>query len=280
MIRVKELDHLIPIGHFAQQSRLSLKALRLYDRLGLLRPARVDLESGYRFYTEDQLGRARRIALLRRLAMPLGTIQQLLDVPAPEALRLLERYWDEIEERTAQARRIVAYLKVILEGGELMDHAVQVRTAPARQALSIVGEVYVKDLPGFIGESFGALFAHITAQGGETDGHGMVIYHGEVNDDSNGPVEVAVPVARGSVRAGETTQMIELPAGQEAYTTITLAQCRFPEILKGYDAVAGWLKRHGHAMAGHPREIYFADDATTGPDDPYCDIAWPFSTGA
>ena len=76
---MKDLHRLLPIGRFAQRSRLSLKALRMYDQLGLLRPARVDVESGYRSYAESQLTRARRIALLRRRAMPLGTIQQVLD---------------------------------------------------------------------------------------------------------------------------------------------------------------------------------------------------------
>jgi protein phosphatase len=52
---------LLPIGQFAEASRLSLKALRIYDRLGLLRPVRVDEQTGYRYYHEDQLRSARLI---------------------------------------------------------------------------------------------------------------------------------------------------------------------------------------------------------------------------
>jgi len=53
------------IGEFARRSRLSPKALRLYDELGLLPPARVEDDSGYRFYEVGQLEQARLVAALR-----------------------------------------------------------------------------------------------------------------------------------------------------------------------------------------------------------------------
>ena len=68
---MSELE-LMSIGEFAGRSRLSPKALRLYDELGLLPPARVDESSGYRFYSADQLEQARLIAALRELQMPTG----------------------------------------------------------------------------------------------------------------------------------------------------------------------------------------------------------------
>lgn len=58
---------LLSIGVFTHRSRLSPKALRLYDRLGLLTPAQIDRENGYRGYHESQLATARLIARLRQL---------------------------------------------------------------------------------------------------------------------------------------------------------------------------------------------------------------------
>ncbi len=66
------------IGEFAARSRLSAKALRLYDRLGLLAPARVDPATGYRIYCESQVADAQLIALLRRIDMPLATIREVI----------------------------------------------------------------------------------------------------------------------------------------------------------------------------------------------------------
>ena len=59
-------DRWLSIGEFARRSRLSVKALRLYDRRGLLVPAVIDETNGYRRYRETQLARARLIAMLRR----------------------------------------------------------------------------------------------------------------------------------------------------------------------------------------------------------------------
>jgi DNA-binding transcriptional MerR regulator len=66
------------IGAFAERTRLSAKALRLYDRLGLVRPARTDPASGYRLYSEDQVDGARLVALLRRLGTRQTPTAQIL----------------------------------------------------------------------------------------------------------------------------------------------------------------------------------------------------------
>jgi DNA-binding transcriptional MerR regulator len=77
------------IGEFARRSRLSPKALRLYDGLGLLSPARVDELSGYRYYEGAQLGQARLIAVLRQAGVPLTTVKDLLALdPAEMAERV------------------------------------------------------------------------------------------------------------------------------------------------------------------------------------------------
>jgi len=60
----------ISIGEFARRSRLSVKALRLYDELGVLTPARIDGNSGYRYYDVTQLDDARLVAMLRQLEFP------------------------------------------------------------------------------------------------------------------------------------------------------------------------------------------------------------------
>ena len=71
-------EDLLSIGAFANLTRLSIKALRLYDQLGLLQPQWVDPQSGYRFYDVDQLTSARMIRNMRQMDMPLATIRQVL----------------------------------------------------------------------------------------------------------------------------------------------------------------------------------------------------------
>ncbi|WP_233157028.1 MULTISPECIES: MerR family transcriptional regulator [Amycolatopsis] len=118
----------LTIGAFARAAGLSPKALRLYDELGLLRPASVDPVSGYRRYAPDQLERARLIGWLRRTGMPLARISRALAGPDPAAEVLA--YWREVEADVAARGRLVAFLVAQLSGKDTamtgLVHAVRV----------------------------------------------------------------------------------------------------------------------------------------------------------
>ena len=101
---------MLTIGEFARASRLSPKALRLYDELGLLPPARVDPVSGYRFYRPDQLDRARLVAWLRRLGMPLARIRVVCDLPPGAAAAEVTAFWAQAEADLASRRDLAAFL--------------------------------------------------------------------------------------------------------------------------------------------------------------------------
>ena len=101
---------LLTIGDFARAAGLTPKALRLYDDLGLLRPAEVDEHSGYRRYAPAQLEQARLVATLRLVGMPLARIQQVLDGSPAAAAREVEAYWLQVEADTTSRRDIVTTL--------------------------------------------------------------------------------------------------------------------------------------------------------------------------
>ncbi len=104
------LETLMTIGDFARAAGLTPKALRLYDDLGLLRPAEVDPHSAYRRYAPRQLERARLVATLRLLGMPLARITRVLDLAPLAAAREVEAYWAQVEADTASRRGIVTHL--------------------------------------------------------------------------------------------------------------------------------------------------------------------------
>ena len=101
-------------------------------------------------------------------------------------------------------------------------------------------------------------------------GPSLVIYHGEVNEDSDGPVEAATPISPSMASSSSLPTRIE-PAHREACTTVTRAQVRYPGIVSAYDAVERWILENGKTVTGPPREVYFADPST---DD---DNRWPIS---
>ena len=102
------MDDLLPIGRFGRLAGLSVGALRHYDELDLLRPARTDPQTGYRQYRRDQLETARTIVRLRDLEVPLETIRDYLTADDPaERRRLLDEHRRRLEARTFRLQRVL-----------------------------------------------------------------------------------------------------------------------------------------------------------------------------
>ncbi len=106
------MDDILSIGRFARLSGLSIGALRHYDELGLLEPAEVDPWTGYRRYRRAQLERARTIARLRELDLPLDEIAGVLDAPDElERLAALDRHRLRIEARVARGQHVLHHIR-------------------------------------------------------------------------------------------------------------------------------------------------------------------------
>jgi serine/threonine protein phosphatase PrpC len=125
---------LLTIGAFARAAGLTPKALRLYDGLGVLPPAAVDAESGYRYYHPAQLDRARLVAALRRAGMPLARIRAICDKSPAEAAADVAAYWAEAEADHATRGRLAALLVDALSGRKNDMPDLQIRAAARTDA--------------------------------------------------------------------------------------------------------------------------------------------------
>ena len=301
------MDPLLSIGAFARKTRLSMKALRLYARLGLLAPVRIDESNGYRWYRTSQLATARLIAMLRRLDMPLNQVAEVVAAAGPDveeverprqrdlygsgepipgtvarsrlrAADLVADYWDSVERRITTQRLLATHLQIRLAGeeGNFLDmFDVHQREVPEQLVLTEQRHILQPELSGWLSESIGRLFGVASQQYGGVVAPVFVVYHGEVNQDSDGPVEVCVPIAMDRESAVNSAPMRREAAHREAYVRITKAQVEFPQILSAYDAVTQWLGANSHSVAGSPREVYFADFHAAQPTDEVADIAFP-----
>ena len=123
--------NLLSIGAFASMTRLSIKALRLYDQLRLLQPLHVDPQTGYRYYGVDQLSSARMIRNMREMDMPLATVRQVLAVlpslPA-QAETLLREYAEMREWQVKQIRtQVQQFIQQIQQERTPMSFEVNVK---------------------------------------------------------------------------------------------------------------------------------------------------------
>jgi DNA-binding transcriptional MerR regulator len=245
-------------------------------------PAAVDPRTGYRRYRESQLLRARLIVMMRRAGIPLAQVAEIVAAPGPDGAELLTAYWAEAERRFGVQRELVSRLRASLLSGTSPVPAgafgIRERDVPAQLVLTEQRSLRITELKGWLPDALRRLAATAASHGG-LGGDVFVIYHGEVNEDSDGPVEVCAPVAREtrlSARLLPGAVRLEV-AHREAYVTISRAQLEFPQILSAFDAVGQWLAGSGRCQAGPPREVYLTgtDVAAAAPGDPVCDVAFP-----
>jgi DNA-binding transcriptional MerR regulator len=242
-----------------------MKALRLYDHVGLLKPAQVDSGTGYRRYRESQLATTRLVVMLRRLDMPLGQVVEIVSAPGPFGAERLASYWEGFERRIADQRELVAYIRGKLLGKETTMRLAEILQREVGEQLVLTEQrhVDVDQLPGWIGAAIKRLTKSARKYGGPV-GARFVIYYGEINEDNNGRAEACVPIDSARARARDPALRRE-PARREAYVRLTKAQVAFPQIASAYDRVSAWVTSHGLTLAGHPREVYLDDFAAARP---------------
>jgi DNA-binding transcriptional MerR regulator len=260
------------IGEFAARTRLSPKALRLYDRLGLLPPARVDPASGYRLYGEGQVPTARLIAMLRRLDMPLARIRDVIAAEPDVAAALVAAFWTDVTAKVAERADLVSYLQARLKGAPPTMYDIETRTIPRRDVVSITRHLHLAETGEFFDHAFARLRATGTGLPGIA-GAPYLVFYGEVSDDSDGPLELCRPVLEPSVD-GEVQRRTE-PEHEEAFIRLTMAETGWPATLPASDALEAWVAEHGRSPAGPLRQVLIADQRTAASDTPVCDLAIP-----
>lgn len=266
---------LMAIGAFAERTRLSQKALRLYDRLGLLLPARTDPVTGYRYYRPDQVEAARLVAILRRLDMPLPAIADVLTRPASERAAAVDQYWATAEALTADRRAIVSYLRATLTGAEVTSYDIQIRTMPERGLATISRHVHAAGTGAFFADAFARLRSSGPGLAGIA-GCPFVVFYGEVSEDSDGPIELCRPVDPGGcAQAADGVQLRVEAAHDEAFVRMAARDLGWPAIAPAADALEQWLRRNDRQPAGPLRQVMFADQRTAAPDDLVCDLSVP-----
>lgn len=249
---------------------MSIKALRHYDQLGLLRPAHVDEGTGYRYYDASQARVAVMIAMLRALDVPIPVIRRLLD-GAPEEIASILR-----EEETRMAREL-AQKKVALDSigrlaraGALLPYDVRTRHEPERRMaqMSVVTswETHVADSTAVVEALFAALEGAEVAI--ENPIVGRVVFRG---DDERFQVDILAPLPDQVTEiAGATVE--HLPAGTVAWT---LHHGAYEELGLAHHALHAWVQERGHEIAGDIREVYVNDPKTVPPEQLLTEVMLP-----
>ena len=260
---------MIGIGDFARHGRVSVRMLRHYDAVGLLRPANVDRVTSYRSYEAGQLSRLNRIVALKELGFTLAQVQEMLDekVGIAELRGMLRLRQAELQSQvandTARLAQVRARLDTIEREGAMGIDEIVVKPIPAVRVAELRG-VAASFEPQSIGPVIGPLYdelcRRLDAAGIVPTGPGIAYY----TDGSDGSVVVhaglPVTVERS---AGQEFSIVDLPEIERAATIVHRGN--MDRVLITMQTLAGWLEANGFRSAGYNRELYLA--VGDNPDD-------------
>ncbi len=279
----------ISIGEFARRSRLSLKALRLYDERGVLVPSRVDQASGYRYYDTAQLDQARLVVMLRQLQLPLAAVKELLACDPADAATRIAEHWRDAEAAHDARRALADYLVNWLSGKRPVMYEVATREMPERSLLCLKRNVDEQGMWAFGKEFIAILRERPLPKIEGREGAAFCIWWGLVNADSDGPIEWCKPVPTAQAESlashyPELSLRIE-PAHREAF--VALPDGPGDEAVHWHlagESLEAWgqeqeQEHEGERLALKPEDLglritYLV--SALGTEEPYRDMAVPF----
>jgi effector-binding domain-containing protein len=244
------------IGEFSKLSQVPAKTLRYYDQIGLLRPARVDRFTGYRYYSARQLPRLNRILALKDLGLSLDQIAQLLenDLPVAHIRGMLQLKQVEIRQQVEDERtrlvRVEWRLKRIEQEETMATQEVVLKRVPAVTVASVRATI---PSYGDVGQLYGEVFGHLGRHSVGPAGPAIGIYYDEEYRESDVDVEAAVPLSRAVPESGRV-QVRELPA-VDAMACI-VHEGSFDTLGATYGQLMGWIEAGGYRICGPCREVY------------------------
>lgn len=264
---------LIPIGRFSKMTRLSVKALRLYDENGMLRPALVDASTGYRYYQLDQAARAELIRTLRLVEMPLAEIQIILETDDNGKItEQLLAHKDRLAKRLDMQQRMLSYLETIIRQKEQpVTHEVELAQEEPLLVAAVKIHTSQEKIASDISAGFERLMRGLNRSDVSASGVPMILYHHVIDEESDGDIEICAPVASAFL-GNEDVGGRELEGGPVA---TTVHQGPYEGLTAAYHSLTDWISKNGYEIAGPPREIYLSDPKTTAEEDLLTRVSFP-----
>jgi DNA-binding transcriptional MerR regulator len=276
------------IGDFSQLGQVSVRMLRHYDKLGLLKPGHVDQWTSYRYYTLDQLPRLHRILALKDLGLSLGQIGQILDDPLAdqqlhemlaERKQAMER---QLADEQARLERVSARLQLIEQVETPNPYEVVLKSLPEQLLIALRRVVpHVNQMDVYRDRMLRVLYKKLDLYG-ISPGTELAIYHLEGYSDTNIDMSLAVEVDEGThiPENSSPVQNIQLPGAPLAASIVYHGSMwNIPDVVIN---LYRWIGKNGYTSAGDYREIHlFGREldlfAGENPDDAVFEILVPVS---
>lgn len=250
---------MLKIGDFSKICQVSVKALRHWDAVGLLTPAVTDPQTGYRYYSIEQVSDVNRILAFRSMGLGLPQIAQLLhEHPTTDDIRAMLRLKQaELEQQIADVaimlKVVETRLRQIDHGGVLPDYEVALKAIPTQPIVAVRAAVPTLDtLVDLLRETHG--FARQ-----RTSTNLLAVFHDEGYETQQIDVEVGFPVEHAwrtgiPLADGREMRPAELPGVEVMATTIHHGP--WLTLSHGYVHLGRWIVANGYEIVGAGREVF------------------------
>lgn len=260
------------IGQFSKICKVTTKALRHYEKIGLLIPYQIDRGNQYRYYSADQVSLVKNISFMKELGIPLSKAQQMIDKLAEpyEMKAILEEHkkflLKELDLCSSRLLKLTRWQKA-LEVNEMSDqkiYDVRLRNVQEMLVRSTRRKLtaFPQDLPPLIR----ALLEEIQSLGEAPAGPPMILYYDEEFNPEEVDIEVTWPVIN-EVVATKKLQKVEAAA--------CIHVGPYNELENAYEAIFSWINQNGYKAVYPVREISYNDPAITPPEQLVTEIVVP-----
>jgi DNA-binding transcriptional MerR regulator len=249
------------IGDFASYGRVSVRMLRHYDAIGLLRPAHVDQATGYRSYAAQQLSRLNRIVALKDLGFSLQQVQSILDdkVSVEELRGMLRLRQAELQSQiatdSARLAQVEVRLQIIEAEGAMPAEDVLIKRIPGVRVAELTG-VAASFGPESISPVMQPLYDELCVRldrAGLTPAGPAIAYYENALDGDGVLVHAGLPV-NADPADGHDFAIVDLSEIEQAATIVHRGS--MDNVMPTIQALARWIDAHGYRSAGYNRELY------------------------
>jgi DNA-binding transcriptional MerR regulator/predicted transcriptional regulator YdeE len=267
---------MIRIGDFSKLSRVSVKTLRYYDEMGLLKPVSVDRFTGYRLYEFSQLAVLHRILALKELGFSLEEIGRLLDDGlSVEQMRGMLKLREtearqKVQEEAERLRRVETWLGQIEQENEMSKYDVVIKNVDAMKIASVRDVV---PTPPEQGGLWGELEGYLAMHRVRPNAACFTLYHDEDYKERDWDLEVCEPITD-ELTESRRVKVRSLPASTMA---CTIHNGPFVTISEAYAAIGKWIEANDYRIVGSCREVYLkaANNGSQTDPDTVTEIQFP-----
>lgn len=263
---------MLQIGEFSKICQVSVKTLHHYDRIGLLTPAEVDCDTGYRYYRTEQIDVMNYIQRLKRYGFSLEEIQQLITVSdnrtLADALRQQrDRLKREQQETAIILKELQAHISVFERTGDIMTYqkgyTIEMKDSPAMNVLAKRAMMGVDEF----GKYYGTLFERVPKDRVTPTGLNGARYYDREFDRESSDIELFI-----GIKEKDKADVVLEPC----QCAMTVHHGGYSTLSEAYGAVVSWIAGNGYEIAGAPFDLYIKTQFDSlSPEDWETEVYFP-----